>query len=249
MHVSLQIIRRSFILMGLPFCIFVLLCSHKIENQMKELHVKKVHAASVDAMNVPALLDEHHVAFQPIDELNWSTFPYRPQVTFRIAHTEHAILLNFRVKEASVRARYGKDNESVWTDACVEFFVIPGDDGVYYNLECNCAGTILLGAGPERNKRERAPQVVMDQVQRWSSLGRQPFEERIGECSWEMALVIPYSVFYKHQITSLDGKTIKANFYKCGDELKTPHYLSWNVINAPKPNFHLPEFFGLLRFE
>lgn len=249
MHVCLQIIRQSFILMGLPYCLFVLLCSYKTENQMKELLVKKVHATSLDAIGVPALLDEQQIPFQKIDEANWPAFSYRPQVTFRIAHTEEAILLNFRVKEASVRAKYGEDNGSVWTDACVEFFVIPGDDGVYYNLECNCIGTILLGVGPERSNRERAPQTVMDQVQRWSSLGRQPFEERIGECRWEMALVIPYSVFYKHQITSLDGKTIKANFYKCGDGLKTPHYLSWNVIKAPKPNFHLPEFFGLLRFE
>ena len=90
---------------------------------------------------------------------------------------------------------------------------------------------------------------VTDQVKRWASLGRQPFDERIGECNWEVALVIPYTVFFKHHITSLDGKIITANFYKCGDELQTPHFLSWNPIKIEKPDFHRPDFFGTLEFE
>ncbi len=96
------------------------------------------------------------------------------------------------------------DNGSVWTDSCVEFFSIPAGDGIYYNIECNCIGTILVGAGPVRNNREHAPKEVTALVQRWSSLGNQPFAERIGETDWEVALIIPYSVFFKHQIDSLD---------------------------------------------
>ena len=80
-------------------------------------------------------------------------------------------------------------------------------------------------------------------------LGNQPFAERIGETDWEVALIIPYSVFFKHQIDSLDGKEIKANFYKCGDELQTPHFLSWNPIQIEQPDFHRPDFFGTLEFE
>ena len=84
-----------------------------------------------------------------------------------------------------------------------------------------------------------------DKVQRWSSLGQEDFEERIGDCSWEVALVIPYSAFFMHNITSLDGKAIRANFYKCGDKLQTPHFLSWNPIDLEKPNFHCPEFWDV----
>ena len=134
------------------------------------------------------------------------------------------------MKEASVRAVAGKDNGPVWEDACVEFFSIPAGDGVYYNMECNCVGRLLIGAGAGRSNRQHAPQEVLDKVQRWSSLGQEDFEERIGDCSWEVALVIPYSAFFMHNITSLDGKAIRANFYKCGDKLQTPHFLSWNPI-------------------
>ncbi len=110
-------------------------------------------------------------------------------------------------------------------------------------------GTILIGVGPTRNGREHAPKEVTDLVQRWSSLGDTPFEERVEETDWEVALIIPYAVFFKHQIESLDEKEIKANFYKCGDELQTPHFLSWNPIKIEKPDFHRPDFFGTLEFE
>lgn len=216
---------------------------------MKELNVKKVSIANVPVESVPALLDKEKVAFQPVNTVNWSEYPYCPDVEFRMAHTEDALLLHYRVKEASVRAVAGKDNGPVWEDACVEFFSIPAEDGVYYNMECNCVGRLLIGAGKERTERQHAPQEVLDKVQRWSSLGREDFEERVGECSWEVALVIPYSAFFLHRITSLDGKTIRANFYKCGDKLQTPHFLSWNPIGLKSPNFHCPEFFGTLHLE
>ena len=172
-------------------------------------------------------------------------------MSFRIAHTIDAVLLHFKVKEASVRAKYGEDNGAVWTDSCVEFFSIPAGDGVYYNVECNCIGTILIGAGATRNGREHAPEEITSLVQRWASLGKEPFEERIGDgdITWEVALIIPYAVFFKHQIHSLDGKEIKANFYKCGDDLQTPHFLSWNPIVIEQPDFHRSDFFGMLEFE
>ena len=181
--------------------------------------------------------------------MNWKEYPYQPQVSFRIAYTNDAILVHYKVVEDSVRAKYGEDNGSVWTDSCVEFFSIPARDGVYYNLECNCIATILLAAGSERSNREMAPLEITDQVKRWASLGRETFEEKIGECTWEVALQIPYKVFFKHTITKLDGMVVRANFYKCGDELQKPHFLSWNPIKIEKPDFHRPDFFGLLEFE
>lgn len=213
---------------------------------MKDLNVKKVSAANIPVEAIPALLDEEKIAFQPVATVNWADFPYAPEVQFRIAYTQNAILLHYKVKEASVRAVAGRDNGPVWEDACVEFFSIPADDGIYYNVECNCAGALLVGAGSGREGRRHAPQDVLDKVQRWSSLGREAFEERVGDCTWEVALIIPFTTFFLHEITSLDGKNIRANFYKCGDKLQTPHFLSWNPIELPSPNFHCPQFFGTL---
>ncbi|EJW90343.1 hypothetical protein EVA_21550 [gut metagenome] len=213
---------------------------------MKDLNVKKVSAAHIPVEAIPALLDEEKIAFQSIATVNWADFPYAPEVQFRIAYTQDAILLHYKVKEASVRAVAGRDNGPVWEDACVEFFSVPAGDGIYYNVECNCAGALLVAAGSGREERQHAPQEVLDKVQRWASLGREPFEERLGDCTWEVALIIPFTTFFLHKITSLEGKTIRANFYKCGDKLQTPHFLSWNPIDLPSPNFHCPQFFGTL---
>lgn len=216
---------------------------------MKELNVKKVDAARVPVEGIPALLDKEQIDFQPLDTVDWpEAYPYRPAVQFRLAHTGDALLLHFRVSEASVRA-VAQDNGRVWEDACVEFFSVPAGDGVYYNLECNCAGAMLVGGGAARAGRQRASAEVLGRVQRWASLGREPFDERVGACSWEVALVVPAATFFLHDLRDFSGRDIRANFYKCGDLLQTPHYLSWNPIELEKPNFHCPQFFGLLHFQ
>ena len=215
---------------------------------MKTIAVKRIARDGIQAKEVSALMDMEGIEFNLIDEVNWKDYPYQPMARFRIAYTKDAVLLNYQVEEDSIRAKYGEDNGSVWTDACVEFFVIPADDGIYYNIESNCIGTVLVGAGKERSGREHAGQEIIDKIQRWSSLGRVPFGER-RHSRWELSLIVPYSVFFKSKVEALDGKTVRANFYKCGDELKTPHFLSWNPIHAPKPDFHCPDTFGQLIFE
>ena len=163
--------------------------------------------------------------------------------------TGHEILLHYKVKEASVRAVAAGDNGRVWEDACVEFFVSPDGDDCYYNFECNCIGRLLVQGGAVNERRPTASPEVLGMVKRWSSLGTEPFEERLGECSWELVMVIPVSAFFKHSVGSLDGKTMKGNFYKCGDKLQTPHFLSWSPIGLERPMFHCPAFFGTLSFE
>ena len=137
----------------------------------------------------------------------------------------------------------------MWEDSCCEFFFQPEGGNVYYNVETNCAGTVLVGCGETREAREAAPAEVLNAISRWSSLGRAPFAERIEPTTWHMALIIPTGTAFHSQIATLDGARMKANFYKCGDKLQTPHFLSWNRIDLPSPNFHRPDFFGTLEFE
>lgn len=216
----------------------------------KSLSVKRVVCtASPECEAVPSLLDENGVEFHSIDRVNWKEYPYKPEVNFRIAHTGHEILLHYKVRETSVRAVAAGDNGPVWEDACVEFFVSPGGDDSYYNFECNCVGRLLIQGGKAGGRRPLASPEILRLVKRWSSLGTAPFEERLGECSWELVMVIPVSAFFRHTVGSLDGKTMTGNFYKCGDKLQTPHFLSWSPIGLEHPMFHCPGFFGTLSFE
>lgn len=215
---------------------------------MKVAEIKKIRAEKIEAFRLPELLDSEGIGFHSIDKLNWKEYSYAPEVSFRMAYTEETLLLHYRVKEQSVRARYGKDNEPVWTDSCVECFFQPEEGGDYYNIECNCAATLLIGVGKDRQHRELVGPQLLAKVERWASLGSRPFEERPGTCLWEVALVVPSVVLIRHPELSLTGKTFRGNFYKCGDELTVPHFLSWNPIEVESPDFHRPEFFGQLRF-
>lgn len=213
----------------------------------KSLSVPKLPVeTALSAESIPALMDRYEVAFQPLDVVNWPSFPYRPEVSFRIAHTGHAFLLHYRVKETDVRAVAHNDNGKVWEDACVEFFVSPECNDHYYNFECNCIGRLLIQGGKADERRPLATAETLQLVKRWSSLGSDPFGLRKGECSWELTLIIPVSAFFQHALTSLDGSTLRANFYKCGDKLPTPHFLSWSPIALERPLFHCPTFFGTL---
>ena len=216
---------------------------------MKNLVIKKIETGAVEASAVPALFDAQGIEWNAIACVNWAEFPYQPEVKFRAAHTGEAILLHYQVTEASVRAVALADDGRVWEDACVEFFLSPEGNDFYYNFECNCATKLLLHGGPAGGERPTASEEVLKSVKRWSSLGTEPFEERVGECTWEVALVIPASAIFRHEIETFNGKTMRANFYKCGDKLQTPHFLSWAPIELPKPKFHCPEFFGELMFE
>ena len=188
------------------------------------------------------------VGWNKISSVNWEKYSYRPDVQFRIAYTNSAFLLQYKVKEQSVRAVAAQDNGEVWKDSCVEFFVSPANDGIYYNFEFNCIGTCLLALGPNRHQRERAPLDVISGIRRLSSLGTTPFQERIGDVEWDLSVVIPFNCFFKPEFIEPE-KIIKANFYKCGDDLTTPHFLSWQPIKTAKPDFHLPEFFGTLQLD
>ena len=217
----------------------------------KVLQVKKISIADVALQDVPALLDSLGIAFENVDVANWpDANAQTPDAKFRIAHTGNAFVVNFLCTENSVAATANDMGWNVWEDACMEFFSQPvADDGIYYNVECNCTGTVLLNGGKPGTERAHASRETTMSIERWSSLGREPFAERVGTCTWQVVLVIPAECYFHHQITDLSGMTIRANFYKCGDKLQQPHFLSWNPISTPRPNFHVPQFFGTLELE
>ncbi len=214
---------------------------------MKTVVVKKIDS-QLSIESVSALLDRGEV--HPIGCVNWpADYPYAPEVSFVILHDGDKIYLRYSVDEQSVAAVAEHDNGAVWCDSCVEFFV-SFDKESYYNLETNAAGRVLLShrlAGGE--SKCFADTHILSSIVRVPSLGSGPFAERVEQTSWSLLLAIPKEAFFKDDIASLTGVEATANFYKCGDNLRQPHFLSWSPIANPTPNFHLPRFFGRLVFE
>jgi hypothetical protein len=130
----------------------------------------------------------------------------------------------------------------------VEFFVSPAADGIYYNLEFNAIGTCLMGCGTGRAGRERVDPRLISLIRRLASSGNNPVQELSGDFSWTLTLAVPFRVFYRHHVEAFGAEMFSVNFYKCGDKLSKPHYLTWNPVGTVKPDFHRPEFFGKLKF-
>ena len=186
-------------------------------------------------------IEKHDISYVP-----WESYSYKPKVDFAIAHTDFALLLKFFVSENDLRAIYTKSNEPVYKDSCVELFILFDEKG-YYNFEFNCAGTCLLGFGKGRNERLQVSDELIDRI-RYQSLLK-PSAHPEANISWELTLEIPFDVFHFHQIKTLKKKLGRANFYKCGDDLPKPHFLTWNKIETEEPDFHRPEYFGSFEFE
>lgn len=186
---------------------------------------------------VLAKLPQHELPF-----LLWSEESDKPSVRFSIAHNSRNIFLSFVVAEKFFRVQELVDNGPVWQDTCVEFF-ISFDQKNYYNIETNAIGTKLAGFGPDGSKRTLLPKAIVEKIATHVSLTRST------EFKWNLVLIIPVEVFCYHPISTLATLTCNANFYKCGDKLPKAHFLAWNKIQSPHPNFHLPEFFGSIHFD
>lgn len=183
-----------------------------------------------------------------IDNVNWAEqFPEKPDVNFVIAHDGDNLYIKYTVKESVSQALELVDNNPVCVDSCVEFFISFDETG-YYNFEFNCIGTALLAFRKERKNSKKATSEIFSLIKRYTTVEREAFEEKhIDE--WSLTVTIPKEAFFSHEISDLSGVKAIANFYKCGDNLSKPHFVSWNAIENPTPNFHKPECFGELDFE
>ncbi|MDP9076301.1 MAG: carbohydrate-binding family 9-like protein [Bacteroidota bacterium] len=183
---------------------------------------------------------------QYIDRLSWDTGGHKPEVSFAMAHDKAGIYLKYWVKEMYVRAIYKNINDPVYKDSCVEAFLSFNGDANYYNLEFNYTGVVLGGYGPGKQNRREISEKVLSQIQILSDIKAQDAVTRLYH--WELTLFFPFSIFIHQRLGDLPGRACRANFYKCGDELQEPHFLTWAPIVHPYPEFHLPDFFGTIAF-
>jgi hypothetical protein len=178
----------------------------------------------------------------PIDKINWTEHPYKPKVVVYAGYNYKYLWLNFMVKEDYIRAEGKKDQDTVYQDACVEFFVKVGDN--YRNFEFNCIGACLSAIGPDRYSRTRLDADNLARIIRYPSLTPEDIPAEGSQCDWALTVGIPLDI-----IDLEAGGKFRCNFYKCGDKTKIPHYVTWSPINIPAPDFHRPEYFGEIELE
>ena len=189
-----------------------------------------------------------NLAPNAIDTMPWPDYDYKPEVSFSIAYADDSIMIKYYVHEKSIRGQYSLANMPVHEDSCLEFFISFDDEPAYYNLELNCIGTCLFGYGESKSERHIIPEEVINKIRRHIVI-EHSVNGSVNPVHWQLVVVIPMEAFIHHTITTFKGRQCKVNFYKCGDQLTEPHFLAWNNIVSTEPDFHLPEFFGIMHFE
>jgi len=190
---------------------------------------------------IPALTIGHYL---------WMKNGYEPPVEVRVGYSARYLYVRFDVREKKVRVRYTGFQDPVYKDSCVEFFVdmFPGLKLGYLNFEANAAGAFLVAFGPDRHSRRPLGKDDLRGFQASGSV-KGPVDGEVAAGRWALAYRIPLDLFrriYGREIRP--GQRAAGNFYKCGDKLTEPHYLTWDVVGTPAPDYHQPGYFGQLKF-
>ncbi|MBU1418086.1 MAG: carbohydrate-binding family 9-like protein [Proteobacteria bacterium] len=195
--------------------------------------------------DIPSQLIQYYMGSKP---------DHFPKVEVKITYDDMVIYLMFRVADRYVRAVAAEHQDNVWEDSCVEFFFTPDSDVSkgYFNIEMNCGGTMLFhfqpGAGQDRVV---IPKSECEKIRCAHSLPRIVDPEIEESVTWTVEYWIPTTLLKKYCQVVMPAPEVvwRANFYKCADKTSHPHWLTWSPVTFAKPNFHLPQFFGILEFD
>lgn len=179
---------------------------------------------------------------------------FKPEAQVKVAYDKDNIYVIFRVKDKFVRCITNRNNGPVFRDSAVEFFFAPDAKAPlrYFNLETNCGGTALFQYHTvARTESKRISSEEIDLVEIAHSLPEIIDPEIAEEVTWTIEYRLPIALLQKYSAITAPEKGVewKANFYKIAENTSNPHYITWSKVDRPRPDFHVPEYFGRLIFK
>ena len=179
---------------------------------------------------------------------------FRPEAAAKMMYDDDNVYVIFRVKDRYVHSVVQDYNGNVSGDACVEFFFAPDSTfrERYFNLEVNAGGTpLMFYVTKPWTGFTKLDSSEIKRIEIAHSLPKVVDPEITEPVTWTIEYCIPLSVLqrYSNVTRPKRGVAWKANFYKTASLSSNPHWITWSPVNNPKPNFHLPQFFGTLEFQ
>ncbi|MDR1231979.1 MAG: carbohydrate-binding family 9-like protein [Spirochaetaceae bacterium] len=202
-----------------------------------------------DILNRTASPSADDIPIAPVDIFPWGNSSakddYRPQTVAVMTADGAALHVFMKTDEREIRAEECDFSANVYTDSCMELFLLPDPvhSSQYLNWEFNPAGAMYLSLGTGRYDRE---DIALENYPAF-------FQVKIRENAdgWTLEYRIPFD-FLRRYFPAFEpraGQVMRGNFYKCGDKTARPHYGCWSPIDLPKPDFHCSGFFGDLLFK
>ena len=176
-------------------------------------------------------------------EQRYESTPDTASATAQICYDEERLHLLLRAAEPVIRREESGPLGWPCHDSCLEFFFCPVDgDTRYFNIEFNANKCLFLGFGSGIDDLVR---LIIEPDEIFAP------DIRLCEGGWEIEYTIPHAFvrrfFPAYAPTS--GVSIRANCYKCADEMAPPEYLSWARVDDENFTFHRPSHFGTMTFQ
>ena len=190
------------------------------------------------------------------DQINWSLIPIieieswieKPQLpvqaTAQLCWSDTHLHVYMTAREPDILARYQDDWSPVCRDSCLEMFFCPiAEDSRYFNIELNPNGACFFGFGHGREDLIR--------LHPWNVRELLNIRTMVDGDFWSVQYDVPEKTLqmFFPSFTFESGHRMRANFYKCGDDIQPTHELIWNPITNGNSDFHQPAFFGDLILE
>lgn len=195
--------------------------------------------------NIEPVKIEKHMGGQP---------KFAPVVEAKMTYDANNVYVIFRVQDKFVHSTVQEFNGPVSENSCVEFFFSPDADHPlkYFNLEINAGGTpLIFYISKPWEEFVKLGNDDISKIEIAHSLPRKVDPEIKEATTWYIECRVPFDMLKKYSNITKPGPgvTWKGNFYKTGSETSNPNYMTWSFVDNEKPNFHLPQFFGTLKFQ
>ncbi len=167
--------------------------------------------------------------------------PYRPKTYCKIGLIGNSIVAYLKSYEEKPRAIYENRDDPIYKDSCLEFFIKPLEKfSEYINVECNSKGAFLCEIGEGKHDRR-----LLAIVSKLSPLVEAFFGEDANGSYWGVKIEITEELLKDaFKVADVNYSVVECNFYKCGDNCETPHYLAFSPVTKLPPGFHNPECFA-----
>ncbi len=184
-----------------------------------------------------------------INSFHWEKEGFSRPESYVCIYAEENCGIHIRLRsfEENIRCECTEKNSPIYTDSCLEIFLMPIEgDPRYINFEVNPNGVYLSEIGTGRKDRRFISELTdIEPI-------INPFKltENAKE-AWGYEIFIPDTLI--SAVYGIDYSTketvIKGNFYKCADLSATPHYAALFPVTSAELGFHNPDCFGRIIIE
>jgi hypothetical protein len=181
---------------------------------------------------------------------NWWTSGEKEQTVAKLLWDDENLYAGYYCHDKHISADVVQRHGPVSRDDAVEIFVSPNPEKIrnYYGFEMNVIGTMLnfIRADWYHGPFNSEPEGVQ---LRTSFHGLPAKSDAPDDTHWTLEVAIPLKNFARDAAHTppQEGDRWRLNLNRAGGKTNA-QYSTWSPVHTEKPNFHVPESFGWVRF-